>query len=57
MDDLPHDDLGPNIIAANFATWTIALIFVLLRFWTRVKIVRALGAADWFIAASLVRTP
>ncbi|KAL2177725.1 uncharacterized protein P884DRAFT_284881 [Thermothelomyces heterothallicus CBS 202.75] len=52
--DLPHNSHGPNILAACFVTWTIALIFVLLRFWTRTKIVRLLGPADWCIASSLV---
>ncbi|KAK4154563.1 hypothetical protein C8A00DRAFT_42705 [Chaetomidium leptoderma] len=54
MADLPHDDLGPNMNAAAFTTWTIALIFVLLRFWTRARIVHALGMADWVIALSLI---
>ncbi|KAH6855994.1 hypothetical protein B0I37DRAFT_442742 [Chaetomium sp. MPI-CAGE-AT-0009] len=54
MADLDHGDLGPNLLAANWTTWAIAVIFVLLRFWTRVKIVHALGPADWFIAASLI---
>ncbi|KAH6632400.1 hypothetical protein F5144DRAFT_490261 [Chaetomium tenue] len=54
MADLDHNDLGPNIIAANFVCWAIAFVFVLLRFWTRARIVRALGVADWFIAASLI---
>ncbi|KAL2153690.1 hypothetical protein VTH82DRAFT_4845, partial [Thermothelomyces myriococcoides] len=53
-DDKPHNSLGPNILATCFVTWTIALIFVLLRFWTRTKIVRLLGPADWCIALALV---
>jgi hypothetical protein len=56
MADLDHGDLGPNVLASVFATWTIALIFVLLRFWTRARIVHALGPADWCIALSLVRS-
>jgi hypothetical protein len=55
MADLDHSDHGPNILAAAFTTWAIALLFVLLRFYTRARIVRALGLADWFIALSLVR--
>jgi len=55
MADLPHDSRGPNILAACFITWTIAFIFVLMRFWTRARIVNALGWADWFIAFALVR--
>ena len=52
--DLDHGDLGPNVLAATFTTWSIAFIFVLLRFYTRATIVRTLGLADWFIALSLV---
>ena len=52
--DLDHGDLGPNVLAATFVTWAIAFIFVVLRFYTRATIVRALGLADWFIALSLV---
>ena len=55
MADFDHGDLGPNVLASVFATWTIALIFVVLRFWTRARIVHALGPADWCIALSLVR--
>jgi len=54
MADLDHGDLGPNMLAATFTTWGIALIFVLMRFWTRATIVRKLGLSDWFIALSLV---
>jgi len=51
---LDYSDLGPNIIAASFVTWAIALAFVLMRFWTRARIVHKLGLADWTIAVSLV---
>ncbi|KAK4041588.1 hypothetical protein C8A01DRAFT_34313 [Parachaetomium inaequale] len=54
MADLDHGDLGPNILASAFVMWTIALVFVLLRFWTRARIVHALGPADWCIALSLI---
>jgi hypothetical protein len=54
MADLPHDNFGPNINAATWTTWGIAFILVLLRFYTRSRIVNALGWADWFIALSLV---
>ena len=53
--DAPYEDVRPNILAAAFSTWAIALVFVLLRFWTRGRIVRAVGAADWCIAAAVVR--
>ncbi|GAB1319675.1 hypothetical protein MFIFM68171_09885 [Madurella fahalii] len=52
--DLPHDDTGPNMIAAAFTTWSIAAIFVALRLWTRALIIRKLGLADLFIVLSLV---
>lgn len=52
--NLPHDDAGPNILVATWTTWAIASIFVMMRFWTRVKIVHKLGAADWCILVSLV---
>lgn len=55
MGDLDHSDTGPNIIAAAFTTWTIALVFVLLRFYTRSRLVKALGLTDWFVALALVR--
>jgi hypothetical protein len=42
------------MIAAVFTAWTIALVFVVLRFWTRVRIVHSLGPSDWFIALALV---
>ncbi|KAH6634789.1 hypothetical protein B0J18DRAFT_30843 [Chaetomium sp. MPI-SDFR-AT-0129] len=51
---LPHDNTGPNILVATWTTWTIASIFVMMRFWTRVKIVHKLGAADWCILLSLL---
>ncbi len=51
---LDHSDLGPNIAAASFVTWVIALAFVLMRFWTRMRIVNKLGLADLVIAVSLV---
>ncbi|AEO66300.1 uncharacterized protein THITE_2077835 [Thermothielavioides terrestris NRRL 8126] len=52
--DLDHSDLRPNMLAATWITWTIALIFVLLRLWTRTRIVHTLGISDWFIVLSLI---
>jgi hypothetical protein len=43
------------MLAAAWTAWTIALIVVLLRFWTRARIVHVLGLADWCILLSLVR--
>ncbi|KAL1843194.1 hypothetical protein VTJ49DRAFT_2745 [Mycothermus thermophilus] len=52
--DLDHGDLGPNILAAAAITWTIALVFVLLRFYTRLRLVRGLGLTDWTLLLSLL---
>ncbi|KAK3307230.1 uncharacterized protein B0T15DRAFT_382826, partial [Chaetomium strumarium] len=52
--DQDHGDQGPNMIAAAFTAWTISLVFVLLRFWTRARIVHSLGPTDWFIALALI---
>lgn len=54
-EDWPHDSRGPGIAASVWVAFSFAAIFVALRFWTRIKIVRSLGAADWLILASLVR--
>ncbi|KAK0636822.1 hypothetical protein B0T17DRAFT_90797 [Bombardia bombarda] len=51
--DLDHDDDGPRMVAAAFATWAIALIFVLLRLYTRAFIARVLGPADWCISLAV----
>jgi hypothetical protein len=51
---LPHDNLGPNIIACAAATWTISAIFVGLRFYTRKALLNVLGASDWLILAALL---
>ncbi|KAL2267317.1 hypothetical protein VTJ83DRAFT_4594 [Remersonia thermophila] len=52
--DLDHDTLGPNMLAAAAITWTIALVFVVLRFYTRMRIVHKLGLSDWTILLSLL---
>jgi len=54
MGNLDHGDLGPNTIAAAFTTWTIALVFVSLRIYTRTRIINALGISDWCIGLALV---
>ncbi|KAK5658378.1 hypothetical protein OQA88_2354 [Cercophora sp. LCS_1] len=48
MDPVPT--LGPDIVVAAFTLWSIAMMFVFLRFYTRIWIVRALGWADYFVA-------
>ena len=52
--EMNQDDTGPRMVAAAFATWSIALIFVLMRLWTRARIVYALSFSDLFIVLSLV---
>lgn len=52
---------GPQINAAVAAsatvTWAIAAVMVALRFYTRSKIVHALGVEDWLLVAALVSLP
>lgn len=54
MADLDHDDKGPRLIACAAVTWTIALVSLVLRFYTRIKLVNRFGLSDWFILLSLV---
>ncbi|KAK0726591.1 hypothetical protein B0T21DRAFT_371873 [Apiosordaria backusii] len=53
-EDLPHDSRGPSILAVIWITFSFAVIFVGMRFWTRIHIVRVLGATDWLILFSLI---
>jgi len=53
--DLPHDSLQANIIVCSVLTWAIAALFVALRFYTRVAIIKAVTWSDWCILVSLVR--
>ncbi|KAL2255343.1 hypothetical protein VTK26DRAFT_3553 [Humicola hyalothermophila] len=48
-----HDN-GPTFVAAAFTTWGIAFISVLVRLWTRTRIVPALSFSDLFIVLSLI---
>ncbi|KAK3352234.1 hypothetical protein B0T25DRAFT_180132 [Lasiosphaeria hispida] len=45
---------GSNIAAAAFTTWAIAVVFVALRLYTRLRIVRVVGPADYCIVFSLI---
>ncbi|KAK0661212.1 hypothetical protein QBC41DRAFT_285943 [Cercophora samala] len=54
MENWPHDSRGPGLLASVWLAFGIAALFVALRFWTRIKIVRSLGAADWLILLSLI---
>lgn len=46
--------LQADIIACAIITWLIALFFVILRFYTRGRLIRVLGPTDWCIIPSLV---
>jgi NO-binding membrane sensor protein with MHYT domain len=54
-ESLPHDSLATNIIVAASVCWAIAAVFVALRFYTRVAIIKVVGASDWCILVALVR--
>ena len=45
---------GGSLVAATVTTVTIAAIFVGLRFYTRIRIVRTLGPSDWAIFLALI---
>ncbi|KAK4198228.1 hypothetical protein QBC40DRAFT_95005 [Triangularia verruculosa] len=51
---LPHDTRGPSMLIAAWGTFAVAAIFVALRFWTRIRIIRMVGSADWLILLSLI---
>lgn len=46
--------LQADIIACVSITWLIALVFVILRFYTRGRLIHVLGPSDWCIIPSLV---
>jgi hypothetical protein len=46
--------LQADIIACVSITWLIALFFVILRFYTRGRLIHVLGPSDWCIIPSLV---
>ena len=46
---------GPLIIAVSFVEFAFALLLVVLRFYTRIKLVRKIGLDDWLVLAALVR--
>ncbi len=45
---------GGQLVAATVTTVTIAAIFVGLRFYTRIRIVRTLGPSDYAILLALI---
>jgi hypothetical protein len=51
----PGRSLQVDIIVCSIVTWMIALVFVVLRFYTRCRLKRILGPTDWCIIPALVR--
>ena len=47
-------DLGPGLLAANWTEAGIAVVIVGLRFVTRIKVVRNVGADDYIMGFALV---
>lgn len=43
-----------HVLACAIATWTIALVFVSLRFYLRGRLMNVLGREDWTILISLI---
>ncbi|KAL1836806.1 hypothetical protein VTJ49DRAFT_4634 [Mycothermus thermophilus] len=52
-ESLPHDSLQTNIIVAASVCWSIAAVFVALRFYTRGVIIRVVGWSDWSVLLAL----
>ncbi|KAL6890002.1 hypothetical protein GGI43DRAFT_387781 [Trichoderma evansii] len=49
-----YDNRGPQLLRVNIAFGIVAVITVLLRTYTRVFVVKALGPDDWFMAAATI---
>ncbi|UKZ82889.1 hypothetical protein TrVFT333_010689 [Trichoderma virens FT-333] len=52
MENLNHDNRGPQLLAVNIFFGIVALITVILRGYTRAFIVKAFGADDWLMFAA-----
>lgn len=52
--DNPGRSLQPDIIACGVLTWLIALTLVVLRFYTRSRLIQVLGPTDWCIGLAVV---
>lgn len=50
-----YDNRGPQLLSVNIAFGIVSVIAVLLRTYTRVLIVKALGPDDWLMAVATVR--
>ena len=47
---------GPEVLAVFGTGTALASIAVILRLWVRARILRKIGADDWIMAISLVKT-
>ena len=54
---LPHDDLGPTVLATTWILVTLSLGFILLRVYCKFARHRALWWDDYILIASWVRKP
>lgn len=60
MADLYNTGVGgdaPKMLAVLWSLTSLALVFVLLRLYTRLRILRAYGADDYFYNAAFVSRP
>lgn len=51
-----HDNRSPQLIAISIAFLPFAVLSVAVRVYTRMRMMKRLGADDWFIIAALVGT-
>ena len=57
MDDSsldPNANRGPQVVLISIVFTALAALFVVLRIWTRLGIVRNTGPDDWIMTGSLV---
>jgi hypothetical protein len=54
IDLLASEDEGPKVIAIVSALTVLSFVFVVLRFFTRIKFTSQLGSEDYLIAVSMV---
>jgi hypothetical protein len=54
IDLLASEDQGPKIITIVVALTVLSFVFVVLRFFTRIKFTSQLGSEDYLIAVSMV---
>jgi hypothetical protein len=51
---VPDVNLGPPVLIANWIEASIAIIFVVLRIYTQINVVRKVYPEDYLIVAALV---